>query len=184
VREEEELMRLMKFAVLAMLIALPALADDGFYLGGSVGKTALSAGTTVPIEVKGDTNSYKVFIGYRFLKFFAVEGAYADLGAAKDSSGNTHAEAAFKGYHGEGMVMLPLGIADIFAKAGAFSYSGDFKTDIANLGNFSKDGTAPLYGAGVQFRIKSWAIRGEVEYFDIKNTDHVYMYSVGGSYTF
>ena len=169
---------------LAIAIAVPAAADDGFYLGGSVGQTKIGAGTTVPVEIDKNTNSYKLFIGYRFLKFFAVEGAYADLGSAKDSAGNVHAEVAFKGYHGEGVVLLPLGIADIFAKAGAFSYSGDFKTDISNLGNFSKDGTAPLYGAGVQFRIKSWAVRGEIEYFDIKNTDHVYMYSVGGSYTF
>jgi len=175
-------MRLVKFAVLAMLIALPAVADDGFYFGGSVGRTALSSGTTVPIEVKGDTNSYKIFLGYRFLKFFAVEGAYADLGNAKDTSGTTSAEGKFKGYHGEGIVLLPLGIADIFAKAGAFSYTSDFSTNAGATA--SKDGTAPLYGAGVQFRIKSWAVRGEVEYFDIKNADHVYMYSVGGSYTF
>jgi OmpA family protein len=178
-------LNLLVLASLALMIALPAAADDGFYFGGSVGRTALSSGNTVPIEVKGDTNSYKVFLGYRFLKFFAVEGAYADLGSAKDTTNGQQNEAKFKGYHGEGIVLLPLGIADIFAKAGAFSYTSDFTSNVAGLpASASKDGTAPLYGAGVQFRIKSWAVRGEVEYFDVKNADHVYMYSVGGSYTF
>jgi len=39
-------------------------------------------------------------------------------------------------------------------------------------------------GIGVQFRIKSFAIRAEFEYFDIEGAEYVYMYSIGGSYTF
>ena len=41
-----------------------------------------------------------------------------------------------------------------------------------------------LTGLGVQFRISSFAVRAEVEYFDIEDVQDALMYSIGGSYTF
>ena len=173
----------LKLLVLASLIALPAAADDGFYIGASLGRSGIDTGDVSQITVSSDANSYKGFLGYRFLKFFAVEGAYADLGSAKVTSASTESEVKMKIYHGEVMGFIPFGIGDIFGKAGVASWKGDFNTTSGNISS-SQSGTDPMYGAGIQFRIKSWGIRGEFEYFDIKDAKHVYMYSVGGSYTF
>jgi hypothetical protein len=48
----------------------------------------------------------------------------------------------------------------------------------------SDDGEDPLYGVGFQLRFKSFTVRAEVEYFDVEGADALYMYSIGGSYTF
>jgi hypothetical protein len=175
---------------LVTLVALPAFAaDNGFYLGGSVGQTSIDVnnigdGNT---DFSGDDTSYKVFGGYRFLTFLAVEGSYVDLGApSKDlSSENATYTTDITGYDFYAVGMLPLGIADIFAKAGMVDW--DAKTtidDATGSHSVSDSGSDPAYGVGVQFRIKSFAIRAEVEYFDIQSANNVYMYSVGGSYTF
>jgi len=180
-------MRASILAALVTLITIPAIARDGFYIGAALGSTSVNTGTAGPVEVSGSDYGYKAFAGYRFLKFLAVEGAYTDLGTVEHGGYNifsTEPQVTITGFHAEGMAMLPLGIADIFAKAGAFNWKANFNQRPSGGAETSKDGTAPLYGAGVQFRIKSWAVRGEIEYFDIKNADHVYMYSVGGSYTF
>lgn len=173
----------LKLLFLASLIALPAAADDGFYIGASLGRSGIDTGDVSQIQVSSDANSYKGFAGYRFLKFFGVEGAYADLGSAKVTSATTESQVKMTVFHGEVMGYIPFGIGDIFGKAGAVSWNGDFKTTGGNISS-SKSGTDPMYGGGIQFRIKSWAVRGEFEYFDIKDAKHVYMYSVGGSYTF
>ncbi|HSQ22688.1 MAG TPA: hypothetical protein VLQ52_07835, partial [Coriobacteriia bacterium] len=61
------------------LLAFPALAaDNGFYLGGSVGQTQLEIdelGEDIDsADFSGDDMAYKVFAGLRFLTFLAVEG--------------------------------------------------------------------------------------------------------------
>ncbi len=84
-----------------------------------------------------------------------------------------------------GRVPAALGIADIFAKVGVIAWDASISGQIDDVTERqSEDGTDPAYGIGIQFRIKSFAIRAEFEYFDIEGAKYVYMYSLGGSYTF
>jgi len=179
---------LLVLTAVATLFTLPAAAaDNGFYLGLSAGRAALNTGDLGNAEVEGDANAYKLFAGYRFLNFLAVEGAYVDLGTAEDDqeSTSTHYEAGVNGFELQGMAFLPLGIADIFVKAGLFNWNADLEGIIAGEpDSVSADGTDPVYGAGFQLRFKSFAVRAEVEYFDVENANDVYMYSIGASYTF
>ena len=174
---------LVLFAV-AILITLPAAAaDNGFYLGGSVGQAAVATGELGDDEfiVDDDSTGYKVFAGFRMITFLGIEGSYVDLGTTEEAD----TEASLKGVQLQGMVYLPLGIADIFAKGGMISWETEFNRTVAGPADaLTRDGTDPVYGAGVQFRIQSFCVRGEVEYFDIESTDEVVMYSVGASYTF
>jgi OOP family OmpA-OmpF porin len=182
----------MRFSLRAMfmisaltLLALPAFAEDGFYLGGSVGQAEINTGTLADVKFEGDDTGYKVFGGYRFLKFFAVEGAYADLGSVQNKAAVNRKTADMNAYTAEGIGFIPLGIADIFGKAGFASWNADFSSDGGTLPiPSSADGTDLVYGAGVQFRFKSIAVRGEVEYYDVEESDDVYQYSVGASWTF
>ena len=94
-------------------------------------------------------------------------------------------ETDIAGFDGFVVGYLPLGIADIFVKAGVIAWDASISGQVGgDAQSQSEDGTDPAYGLGVQFRIKSFAIRGEVEYFDIEGAEYVYMYSIGGCYTF
>ena len=170
------------FALALVLLALPAAAaDNGFYIGGSIGQAEIATGDLdQDIEVDGDElGSYKVFAGFRFLTFGGVEAAYADFGEITDDANASTAEV--DGISAAAVLYIPFGIGDVFAKGGVFDWNADLSTVTERR---SLDGTDPFYGAGIQFRIKSWAIRGEVEYIDAENTDSVYMYSIGASWTF
>lgn len=174
-------------AVLGALLAVPALAaDNGFYLGGSVGQTSVDFNTETS-DVSGDDTSYKVFGGFRFITFLGVEGSYVDFGTPEEvleAAGGAY-EADITGLDAFAVGYLPLGIADIFVKYGVIDWDTDITSTLdGGSETQSNSGTDPAYGAGVQFRIRSFAIRGEVEYFDIESADNVYMYSLGGSYTF
>ncbi len=176
-------------AALAGIIALlaqPAVAaDNGFYLGASVGQSGIEISDIDDMDFSGGDTAYKLFVGYRILTFLAVEGSYVDFGAPDDNLGANlgTVEADVNGFDAFAMGMLPLGIADIFVKAGVIAWDAELAA--RSIGESESDsGTDPAYGIGVQFRIRSFAIRGEVEYFDIDGAEYVYMYSVGGSYTF
>lgn len=169
-------------AAVLILIALPAAAaDNGFYIGGSVGQAAVNTGELGEIEIDDEATGYKVFAGVRMLTFLAIEGSYRDLGSVTDDDSGISYDADVTGYDLQAMAMLPLGIADIFAKAGLIEWESEFS---GPGGSVSRDGNDPVYGAGFQFRFSSFAVRGEIEYFDIESTDEFYMYSIGASYTF
>jgi len=174
------------------LLAIPAIAaDNGFYLGASVGQTQLEIdelGEDIQsADFSGDDMAYKVFAGFRFLTFLAVEGSYRDFGAPEDQVAELDGTvtADLTGYDVAAVGYLPLGIADIFAKAGMVSWDADLSLDAGSFSeSVSDSGEDPLYGLGFQLRFKSFAVRAEIEYFDVEGVDGLYMYSLGGSYTF
>lgn len=172
--------------VVAMLATLSAAgADNGFYLGGAVGQTSFTTGDLGDVDFEGEATGYKVFAGGRFITFLGVEASYVDFGEIDDDRDNALYTADVTGLTLQGMAYLPLGIADIFAKAGIFEWEADLESTLTGTpATASSDGNDLVYGLGIQFRIKSFAIRAEIEYFDVENADELYMYSLGGSYTF
>jgi hypothetical protein len=173
-------------AVAVTLLALPiAAADNGFYLGGSIGQSSFTTGDLEDVEFDGDATGYKVFMGGRFITFLGLEASYVDFGDIEDDQSAVGYQVEATGLTLQAVGYLPLGIADLFAKGGLFQES---EITLSGSGPgaavSSDDETAPVYGAGVQFRIKSFAIRAEVEYYDVDMADELYMISVGGSYTF
>lgn len=179
--------------VATALIALPATAaENGFYLGLSAGQADLTTQSfdedfEGDYELDGNDFGYKAFVGYRFLTFLAVEGSYVDFGGMEDELASVDAsyEVGVKGVDLFAVGMIPLGIADIFFKAGMLDWDSDLEARVGDVHSaFSSDGTDPAYGVGAQFRIKHFAIRAEVEYFDVEATEDLYMYSIGASYTF
>jgi OOP family OmpA-OmpF porin len=82
-------------AIMAALSANAAIADDdtGWYIGGNYGWTAATIDderiisslaargfTVTDIEDFDEDNGYKVFGGYQFNRYIALEGGYVDLG--------------------------------------------------------------------------------------------------------
>jgi hypothetical protein len=171
------------------------LAGDrtGFYLGASI--------TSAQIEVKhvypdfGDMDfdekdtGYKLFAGYRFLDFLAVEGGYVDFGHPTYSTvmGDMvlNTRFALDGWDACLIGILPIGPVDLFAKAGFFWWDSEFEAAIDNSSWRGLDsGADPVYGVGVALWLGQFSIRAEYEVFDISEADNVNQISLGVAYTF
>ena len=187
--------RLVGVAMLAVaLTAAPAAAESGLYIGGSVGQTRLEIdGLDLDLDgfdFSADDTSYKAIVGYRFLGFFAVEASWLDFGDLADSFDSGAGEpvavsADLEGFDVVAMGMLPLAIFDVFAKAGVVVWDADIETAYGTIRELDSDsGSDLVLGLGAQVRFGGLAVRGEVEYFDIADSDSVYLISVGATFTF
>ena len=175
---------LLFLASVLILIALPAAAaDNGFYLGGAVGSSDVTTGDLSSFKASGNATAYKIFAGARFIHFIGLEGQWSDLGSIKGDN-TAGAEVKIKGYGLSVVGYIPIVFFDIYGKAGMFNSTIDTTNPGTVPPTNSRSSNDPVYGLGVQFRLQSFAIRGEAELFDVKNADKVYMYSIGASYTF
>jgi hypothetical protein len=160
--------------MIIMLMSAPLMAvESGFYLGGSLG------GATTEFEsgnFKFDENdvAWKVFGGYHFLQFFAVEGAYRNLGSP--SNGIVKVEPS--GFDVAGIAGLPLGPIYLFGKLGVIYWDAD----LSGLGSSSEDGTDYEVGIGASIDIWKIQLRAELEYFDIE--EGAVMYTLGAAWRF
>ena len=192
---ERKIQRTLVLGALAVALAVagPVSAKNGFYLGASLGQASLKIDDLEleleAFDYKDDTTSYKIIAGYRFMGFLAVEGSFVDFGNFKDGTQGegepVSLETKLKGFDAFAMGMLPLGIADLFVKVGVVSWDADITRAIGEITSFGSDnGTDMVYGLGAQVRFKGLAVRGEVEYFDIAEADSVYLISLGATFTF
>jgi hypothetical protein len=172
--------------VIALLgfAATAGAADNGFYLGASLGHSNVKIEHGLA-QVDGDDTGYKLIAGIRPLDWLAVEVSYIDFGTVKDGaakSDNNGVSAFVVGF-------LPVGPVDLFAKGGLVK--SDSTVHLDGLGSadgvgkaFDSDGTDFAYGVGAQFRLLSLSFRAEYEVFDVKDVKDLNMLSVGLTYTF
>jgi len=161
------------------LVSLPAAAaDNGIYIGGSVG---LSGVEEDDLDYDTDATGFKVIAGWRFLDWLAIEGNYIDFGSGDDTVLGEDIETSADGISLSAVGFLPLGPVDLFARVGVIDWNADVSVD--GLGSFGDSGTDLTYGLGVQFRILSISLRAEYEIFDFDGTD-ANMLSAGITYTF
>lgn len=165
-------------AALALTSAPAIAADNGIYLGGSIGQSSLQVDD---FSYDADANGYKLIAGWRFLDWLAVEGNYIDFGSGDDSVNGTKIESEADGVSLSAVGFLPVGPVDLFARVGAVDWSADLSSP--GFGSASDDGTDLTYGVGAQFRVWSLSIRAEYEIFDIEDVD-VDMISLGVTWTF
>lgn len=177
-------------AVAAGIAALPAVAAAqaqnvplssqlGTYAGLGVGvaKADFDGGDFTPppgttrTEHRHEAGG-KGFIGWRFHRYVAVEGAYHNFGKFEADYNGTGVSG--KSIHKvDGWGLSALGIVplapnfSLYGRVGAFN--GKVDTTLtgatpANLVNASERSTALLLGGGVQWDINNrWALRGEYE---------------------
>jgi len=161
------------------LTSLPAVAaDNGIYLGASVGQSGLQIDD---FDYDASATGYKIIAGWRFLDWLAVEGNYVDFGSGDDRVEGTKIEAEADGISLSAVGFLPVGPVDLFARVGAVDWSADISSP--GLSSDSDDGTDLTYGIGAQFRVWSLSIRAEYEMFDVSDAD-LDMISVGVTWTF
>ena len=153
-------------------------ADNGFYLGASVGRSNVDI-QDGPVRIDDDDTGFKLIAGFRPLDWLGVELNYVDFG--EPENGTLKAEGNAISAFAVGF--LPLGPVDLYAKAGLVN--SDTKVKVRGLGDaFKSDGTDPAYGVGVQFRLLSLSVRAEYEVFDVDGVDDLNLFSIGATYTF
>ena len=169
-------------AALLTLPVLPAVAaDNGFYLGGSVGQANLKIDDLTngiqTADFDADDTAFKLIAGIRPLDWLGVEAAYVNFGEPEDTVLGQKLQADGDGISAFAVGFLATGPVDLFAKLGLISWDSKIG------GTFDDDGTDLAYGVGAQFRVLGLSIRAEYEKFDISDVD-LDMISVGVTYTF
>lgn len=176
-------------AVVLALAAAPAFAQrdgdrpgrnlEGFYIGGGVGDfssavdeiNSLDDVDDVGIDFSDGDNALKAFAGYRFNRFFAVQGDFVDFG---DSSGFVSTSARgtsdVQGFAPSVVGTLPLGPVELFARLGVMFYEIDLNLTGGRL--VDESGEDVLWSAGVGIDVaERFNIRLEYEEIDIQELD-------------
>lgn len=174
--------------VAALAAGSAASAHAQFYIGGSVGRSDISIdgadfadqfldlgfdSATTKTETK-DT-AYRIFGGYQFHKYFAIEAAYVDLGRfSYDTTvvpdGTLNARSTIEGAELSAVGLLPLGEDfSLYARVGAFA--SETRTRFAGTGSIelvtgaerqNESGTHAAYAAGAAWNINEHlSLRGE-----------------------
>jgi hypothetical protein len=169
-------------AALLTAPVLPAVAaDNGFYLGGSLGQANLQiddlSNGVATDDFDADDMGFKLIAGIRPLDWLAVEAAYVNFGEPEDTVLGQRLEAEGDGISAFAVGFLPTGPVDLFAKVGLIAWDSKIGTA------FDDDGSDLAYGVGAQFRVLGLSIRAEYEKFEISDVD-LDMISVGLTYTF
>lgn len=155
-------------AVTAYIAAIPVWAQQpqqsAFYIGGAVGqakaKDACSgtAAAGIPIVCDDTDTSWKVFAGYEFNRYVAVEGGWADLGETTASATvlgtPVNAAVTAKGWEVLGVGSIPFNDQfSVYGKAGFFRWRVNGTVVAAGFGSESVEdsGTDFTYGVGLRY---------------------------------
>jgi outer membrane protein OmpA-like peptidoglycan-associated protein len=199
---------------LALTIALivaagtASAAEEGLFLGIGAGQSTMEAESNnnlgPTLKVDESDNAYKFYGGYNFTNWFGIEGGYIELGNASESqtfspvvTGNPErieAEVSANGWQGFGVLYLPLGNFDLFAKVGGIAANIDVETKLRFPGPVPPAGTTSddssegngmmAYGAGAMYNFGHWSIRAEYEAYDVDKLDDLYAVTGSLQYTF
>jgi Outer membrane protein beta-barrel domain len=90
--------------------------------------------TAVNSIVHSGDDAWKVNVGYRFSPYFALEGDYMNFGNSEDSFTGTGSSGSYRlhmsGFAPFGMATLPIGPAEVFAKAGWLFYDANLRVNL------------------------------------------------------
>src|SRR5882757_6602686 len=124
---------LLSLSAFAPLLAYSAPEDNpsGPYVGAGWGRFNLDirnlsdVGTATSDIAKSDDNAWKIFAGWRFIPYLALEAAYINFGKTGDrfqattaSGSNGNYRVDLSGFAPYIIGTLPLGPVELFAKAG------------------------------------------------------------------
>jgi OOP family OmpA-OmpF porin len=181
--------------VLLALTAGPALAQrdvdrdrdddragrnlDGFYLGGGVGDFSSAVDEInnlddiddVGIDFSDSDNATKLFAGWNFNRFFAIQGDYVDFGEASGFvSTSARGTSDVQGFAPSIVGTLPIGPIELFGRVGMMFYEIDLNLTGGRV--VDESGEDLVWSAGLGIDIKDRVnLRLEYEEIDIQELD-------------
>ena len=202
-------------AIIAALASPYALAQDSYgYVGGNFGQSKatidderitgglLSGGfATSSIADDDQDTGYKIFAGYRFNRYFAIEGGYFDLGnfgfqATTVPTGTFNGDIKLRGVNLDLVGFVPIGDSfSLFGRVGADyaeakdHFTGTGLVNVTGNPNPSKRAANYKFGVGVQYDFSNaLSLRAEAERYRIDdavgNKGDIDLLSVGLLYRF
>lgn len=137
----------------ALALASSLASASGFYVGGGAYDTSVNDKIDL-MEVKDNAVTPAVFVGYRPINMLGVELGYYDLGRMDDKQliGKVHLDG--QAATAAAVLTLPLGLIDIYGKAGVAYVDGSAKFAMPGIA-YKKDlsGTDPFVAAGVALNV-------------------------------
>ena len=160
---------------------------DGWYAGASIGQTSVDVDGGGFQEVNDTDTGWKLYMGYRFLPYFALEGAYAALGEVSAETTITSflgipvpaQTLSAKVEVNDTLYLAAVGIVPlgdrfaIFGKVGFYSAEADL-TVCGGAGCVSEKERDEnwMYGLGIDlFFTRQWGMRAEWERFTNVGSD-------------
>lgn len=154
-------------ALLAVALASPAFADDvgGMYLGSglkpSLARQSLAGPQAWPDEADA---SQRLFAGWQYGRWFAVEGGMVRFGRSPDQSPGL----AMPADRGHGWDLVAIGAIPV---TGQFGFFGKFRALYPDAAYAAATGAGPAdrrpelsYGIGLRYEVTpSMGLRGELE---------------------
>lgn len=149
-------------AVSGLLACSAARAEDsGFYVGVGFGEASQDFS-----GFDASDTAFKLFAGYSFNKYFALEGGYVDAGTQSDTIDQLGVDISSDGFFVEGLAKWPIG--NYFAPYAKFGYVFYDSTQKLTLGSMSASESESdsdfIYGGGIEFNLTgNFRLRAEYE---------------------
>jgi hypothetical protein len=179
-------------------LALPggtATAGDllGLYVGGAVGQARVDANAPYVGDFRETHAAFKVMGGLRPISLVGAELAYIGFGHPRRLNGAISTDVTMTGVAALGILYVPVPIVDVYAKAGLARLQstvttsigcppGVFCIKIATPAPVSRTNVGFASGIGAQFKVGSFAVRGEYERFNAAG-GHPSLLSLGATWT-
>jgi opacity protein-like surface antigen len=161
--------------------------DRGPYLGAGVGSYTLEVDDLEGFRFDDDDTALKVFGGWRFNRYLALEGAYIDLGNPSQGFGGVNVETGLTGFAPYVVGTLPLGIFEVYGKVGYYFYDVEATVSAPGFGSESIDDSDEdlVYGVGVGVVLfEHLNARLEYERIDVSDTDTSDAFWLTGAWRF
>jgi OmpA-OmpF porin, OOP family len=147
-------------------------------------------------NVDDEDQGYKLLVGWRPLRWFALEASYTDLGGASSNTNvvcvaaigfpcPTELSADVRSTQIAALGLWPVGDFDLFARLGANYWDADAKIadGAVTIVRSSEDDVDVVYGGGAQYRYERLALRLEYESITLGDSD-ADVVSLGVTYSF
>jgi OOP family OmpA-OmpF porin len=168
------------FASGLLACAAPALAaDSGFFIGAGAGQSTLKVDDVLDSGLDFDENDvgFKIFGGYRFFPWLAVEGIYLNGGkpeiSATEGTASASLEIEVQSLIAAAVFMLPVGERfELFIKPGVAFWDSATKARYSEPGfseslDVDDNGSAFFLGGGAAVNFSdNLAVRLEYEWFE------------------
>jgi OOP family OmpA-OmpF porin len=155
-------------------------AISGFYLGGGLTQAHFDSGT---FTLDHKDHGWKLIGGTRMDRNFAFEANYVDFGKAVAPAAALLGPAGTKASAFSGFVVgiMPVGVIDLYAKAGAARTRA--KGQIQGV-VFSDHSWGFAYGAGIAFNLANLGLRAEYEKYNVNSVRDLDLITLGAVYNF
>lgn len=157
-------------ALVAMaMVPVTAMADDGFFVGASIGSATLTDDFD-GFDVDDDSSAYRLVFGYQFSDAFGLEAGYHRFGTFEEDQAfrfQLDADGVFVG----GNVGVPMSDSfRLFARGGAFFWDGD--SLINSVTRATPDDSNLYLGGGAEVEInEQLSLVGDWTRYELRDTE-------------